>query len=111
VGGDVPRAKHLSFSDFAYEIDELVLFYHTVFVFVELVEPLVVLGQVVFAFAVHSFQDQVHKLLGFFSVQKPVSILVEIVPHLVNGFLHEQRCLSLLQKKLNFVLLLSRWFA
>ena len=111
VSRDVPRAKHLSFSDFTYEIDELVFFDDTVFVFVKLVEPLVILSQVVLSFTIHVFENQVNKLLGFFSVQKPVAILVEIVPHLVNGFLHELRCLSLLQQKLNFVLLLSRWLA
>lgn len=111
VGGDIPRAKHLGFSDFTYEVDELVLFDHTVFVFVKLVEPLIVLGQVVLAFAVHSFENEVYKLFGLFPVQKPVAILIEIVPHLINRFLNERRCQSLLQKQLDFVLLLSRWLA
>ena len=55
VSRNVPRAKHLSLSDFTYEIDELVFFDYSVFVFVKLVEPLVVLCEVVLAFAVHSF--------------------------------------------------------
>lgn len=83
----VPVAKHLCLRYFRYKTDELRFLDGARVVLVELIEPRSEFCKVVFALAIHILHDKVNELFGFFDVQDPITIFVEVMPNSVDRFL------------------------